>query len=50
MEMCIRDSSSIALDSAFSGFKKEVGVTPKKSQEMLRNGSDGELSGKEHQE
>ena len=31
-------------------FKKEVGVTPKKYQEMLRNGSDGELSGKEHQE
>ena len=31
-------------------FKKEVGVTPKKYQEMLRNGSDRELSGKEHQE
>lgn len=31
-------------------FKKEVGVTPKKYQEMLRNGSDRKLSGKEHQE
>ena len=31
-------------------FKKEVGITPKKYQEMLRDGSGAELSGKEHQE